>query len=379
MTPTDQFFDERTAQSRVKSIIVSKYFDAWARVMLGSLKKSQAPLGGRIAYIDLFAGPGRYKNGTESTPVLILKKAIQNKELRDHLVTIFSDKDEENLRSLRQAIDKLPDIRLLKYPPQTERVEVGLGVAAIFEKTRLIPTLFFVDPWGYKGLSLSLIHSVVKDWGCECIFFFNYKRINMGLNNRLFKEHMASLFGLDRAENLRQRLIMLSSKERELAIIEELCQALKDLGMTFVLPFRFKDDRGTRTSHHLIFVSKVFKGYEIMKDIMAKECSTIEQGVPSLEYNPIDAGFAQEQPLLFQLAQPIDDLGEMLLVEFAGQTLMMHEVYERHNVGRRFIKRNYKAVLQKLENEEKISVEAHRKNSFADTVRVRFPSRAGER
>ena len=68
--------------------------------------------------------------------------------------------------------------------------EVGKEIVKMFEQMRLVPTLFFVDPWGYKGLSLSLINSVLKNWGCDCIIFFNYNRINMGLHNEAVEEHM---------------------------------------------------------------------------------------------------------------------------------------------------------------------------------------------
>ena len=63
-----------------------------------------------------------------------------------------------------------------------------------------MPTFFFVDPWGYKGLSLRLINSVLKDWGCDCVFFFNYNRINMGLGNDAVEKHMDALFGKERGE-----------------------------------------------------------------------------------------------------------------------------------------------------------------------------------
>jgi hypothetical protein len=195
----------------------------------------------------------------------------------------------------------------------------------------------------------------------------------MGLNNSAVKEHMDALFGNDRAEMLRKKLEPLSALKRQMLIIEELCQAIKSMGPRFVLPFCFKDDRGTRTSHHLIFVSKGFKGYEIMKEIMAKECSGSEQGVPSFEYNPVDARDAEQQQLLFQLSLPLDDLAEMLLLDFAGQTLTMHSVYEQHNIDRPYIKKNYKNALTKLEEEKKISASKHRKGTFADTVRVTFP------
>ena len=368
-----KFFDESREQSQVKSAIVTKYFSVWARVIIGAQNHHRQNADNRIAYIDLFAGPGRYSDGTTSTPLLILKTAIEDNDMRQRLVTIFNDKDERNTKSLSKAIDRLPGVNKLKHKPRILTQEIGENIVRKFEGMNLIPTLFFVDPWGYKGLSLRLVNSVLKDWGCDCIFFFNYNRINMGLNNDAVREHMDALFGEERANDLRIQLDLLAPKQRELTIIEELCKTLRHLGPKYVLPFRFKDDGGSRTSHHLIFVSKGFKGYEIMKEIMAKESSDAEQGVAKFEYNPVDAGMTQQ--LLFRLSRPLDDLGNMLLQDFAGRTLTMREIYKQHNVDRPFIKKNYKDVLKQLEEHQKITSSPHRKNTFADNVRVTFPVR----
>jgi three-Cys-motif partner protein len=146
----ERFFDETTEQSVAKATIVSKYFWAWAKVLIPSVKKGQR----RIAYIDLFAGPGRYKDGTKSTPILILEKAILDEDMREMLVTVFNDADKNNSKSLKKAIDALPGIDTLKYKPEVNDEEVGEEIVKKFEQMRLVPTLFFVDPWGYKGLSL---------------------------------------------------------------------------------------------------------------------------------------------------------------------------------------------------------------------------------
>jgi three-Cys-motif partner protein len=252
---TSGFFEETKEQSLVKSAIVSKYFWAWAKVIMSQLRSTAR----EIAYIDLVAGPGRYKDGTQSTPILVLKRAIDDPNMRQRLVTLFNDKDDDNSRSLEQAIQEIPGIEKLKYKPEVMNEEVGTKIVKMFEEMRFIPTLFFVDPWGYKGLSLKLVNAVVKDWGCECIFFFNYNRINMGLRNELVEEHMNALFGKGRANALRSKLEALSTGARELMIVEELCAALNPTKDRYVLPFRFKDDRGIRTSHHLIFVTKHFR------------------------------------------------------------------------------------------------------------------------
>jgi three-Cys-motif partner protein len=367
------FFDESLVQSQIKAAIVSKYFWAWTKVIIPRAKQRA----NRVAYIDLFAGPGRYKDGTKSTPLLVLEKAIQDTSLREMLVTIFNDKNSDHSHSLEQEIRQLPGIEYLRHPPKVFNHEVGTEIVKAFEEMSLIPTFFFVDPWGYKGLSLRLVNAVLKDWGCDGVFFFNYNRINMGLGNTFVQDHIDALFGIERGAHLRQRLISLNPQQRELQILEEIIEALRDLGGKYVLPFCFRNASGNRTSHHLIFVSKNVLGYKIMKDIMAQESSSREQGVPTFEYNPASVDY----PLLFELARPLDSLEGLLIQDFAGQTLTMGEVYERHHIGRRYIEANYKEALTKLESKGVIRVNPpaaqRRKHKGATTfpkhVQVTFP------
>ena len=369
------FFEQSHEQSQIKSRIVAKYFWAWAKVIIPTARRGGDP----IAYIDLFAGPGRYRDGTRSTPILVLEKAIADPDMRRMLITIFNDRDPQSVSALTMAINSLPGIDQLAYKPQVRNEEVGTEIVKMFETMRLVPTFFFVDPWGYKGLSLALINSVLKNWGCDCVFFFNYNRINMGLNNSSVRDHMNVLFGEARANWIREKSNGLSPEEREALVIEELSQALKEQGARYVLPFSFKNDQGTRTKHYLIFATKEFKGYEIMKEIMAGESSEQEQGVPTFEYSPASERF----PLLFELSRPLDDLEDMLLSDFAGQRLSMQAVYRQHSVGRRYIKKNYKKALTNLEAARKISTEppvdkrSKRDGvaTFGDNVVITFPRR----
>ena len=368
------FFDQSSEQSAVKSAIVSKYFLAWANVILKAVRKSREK---RLAYIDLFAGPGRYKDGSRSTPLLILEMALAHPELREMLVTLFNDANGDYSRSLEESISALPGIEGLKYKPRVMNDEVGDNLVKKFEEMNFVPTLFFVDPWGYKGLSLRLINAVLKDWACECVVFFNYNRIRMGLNNPIVTRHMNALFGEERADALRSRLVGLSPSEAELAIVDEMSQALGAMsGSRFVLPFRFRDARGTRTSHHLIFVSKHQLGYKIMKDVMARESSAENQGVPTFCYNPADARF----PVLFELDRPLDDLADRLLTDFAGQTTNAKDLFESHHVGKPYIERNYKDALRKLEEENRIRVVPSERRiqngvkTFGPKAQITFPS-----
>jgi three-Cys-motif partner protein len=370
---SETFFDESTVRSKVKAKIVSDYFWAWAKVILPSVKNR----GEKIAYIDLFAGKGRYQDGTKSTPLLVLERAISDANMCKYLATVFNDADPENAKSLRNEIANLPGIKSLRYPPRVEAEEIGNGFVERFANLKLVPTFFFIDPWGYKGLSLDLIKLVIKNWGCDCVFFFNYNRINMGLNNAAVEGHINVLFGKDRAERLREGLKGMPVEGREAAIVEALTEAIQSLGATYVLPFCFKSESGNRTSHHLVFATKHQLGYRIMKEIMAKYSSEEHQGVASFGYCPA----SPNQPLLFELNRPLDELMDMLLGRFAGQTLTVQEIYDQHNVGYPYIMKNYKSALLDMESRSVIQTDPPfeqrpvrlGKKTMGDGVKVTFP------
>ena len=379
----DDFFDKPTEQSRIKARIVVKYFKAWADVIISrsNVKISRAPpfTGAAIGYVDFFAGPGRYDDGSKSTPVLVLEKAISIEKIRNSLVSVFNDVNPEYARSLENAIGLIPGIENLTNRPTVENMEVREKWTQILRHVNVIPTLFFIDPWGYKGLSLELISSALKNWGCDCIFFFNYNRINMGINNPIVKEYMDALFGPESAVNLRTIVGTMTPSKRETTIVKEIAKSLKSEGGEYVQSFCFKTEDGRRSSHHLIFVSKNPTAHKIMKDIKAVESTFSAQGVPSFEYNPGD----RTDDVQLSLFNPLDELAELLLIEFAGKTLTRQQVYDHHSVGTNYIEKNYRDVLIKLEKAGKIQAfppvnERPKRNgeiTFAEWVEVAFPSK----
>ena len=369
---TARFFKEPREQSLIKARVVRKYFTAWSTIMIKKVKQGD----GKIAYMDLFAGPGFYEDRTKSTPLHIIEDTIQNINLRTRLATIFNDNNKEYITSLEQEILNLPGIETLKYEPTFICEEVGEDIVKELDSVSLVPTLFFVDPYGYKGLSFDLFKAILKGWGCDCLFFFNYNRVNAGLENANVRDHMDMLFGEERANQLRENIIGQTKYEREKIIVEALKKALNDVGGTYVWPFCFKGDTGDRTSHYLILVTKDKTALKIYKDITGKESSFCEQGVPSFEFSPTKT----HQMRLSELS-PLEELERALLAEFAGRTLRVEQLFEAHHIDKSYIQKNYKDVLIKLELEGKISAnplsidrpKRGNKITMASDVEVTFP------
>lgn len=343
----EEFFEAPEEQSVIKTMLVTTYFDIWAKIMLSNSR-------GRISYIDLFSGPGQYEDGSPSTPMWVLEYSIKDPKLCARLVTMFNDKNPAYAKRLETAIASLPGIVKLKHPPKVSATEIGPDVVEILHSTNLVPTLFFIDPFGYKGLSLDLIGNAIRSWGCDCIFFFNYNRINLAINNPAVAERMNDLFGATRANQLRNRVRNLGPDERQAIIVNELTEALKQVGGKFVLPFQFSSQHGDRTSHYIMFVSKAFLGYHLMKEAMAN-LSTDTSEVKRFEYIPLRSTQMALFPD-FGKNYSIPLLKDVLVQVAAGMSLSVWDIYERFTVDTPYLFKHVQTALSELEAEARIVI-----------------------
>jgi len=361
---TNSFFDSPEDHSLIKADIVVSYFGAWAKIM--------APRADRILYLDLFAGPGRYASGEESTPLLLVRRALEIPGVDRKLEAVFNDADSRKVVALRSEFERFPGIERFSHQPRVLNESVGDSFAEMIEGRGGNPVLTFLDPWGYAGLTRKLIAAAVRGFGCEAVFFLNYNRINAAVSNDLVQPHMQALFGTERLDALRHHISDLRAGEREGAISRALGESLEELGIRYLMPFRFRSEGG-RTSHHIWFVTKHPLAYGIMKDIMAKRGEQDADGVPRFEY------FARVEgrQLPFDVDRPLTKLAPDLLKVFAGQRVTHAEVFRRHNVGLPFLKAHYRLVLMQMEQEGLIQCDppstARRRGTMTTDVRIVFP------
>jgi three-Cys-motif partner protein len=344
---TTEFFQEQRVQSRVKSEIVSKFVRAWAQVLINHQKKSrQKP---KVAYIDLFSGPGTYEDDSRSTPLFVIEEALKHKWMREALCVFFNDRDRTNIQSLQQEIFALDKIESLANKPTFYNEEASIKLIDSFRLSPDVPQFFFLDPFGYKSISLELLQRAFQARACDCAFFFNYRRIIAALNNPAMAANMTKLFGADRAQDLRQRLEAIhSAKRREEMVLQVLEETLTGIGITHFIAYPFRSEEARRATHHLVYVTKHAKGLEIMKDIMGRASTRHEEGVPVF-------GFSEQEPhpMLFT-PTPIADLERMLEKEFQGKSMTVGDIFSVHHKGKPYILPNYQEALKRLEESGKV-------------------------
>ena len=367
MAKPDPFFDVPHPASITKARIVAKYFVAWAGIMAHQHDK--------IAYLDLFSGPGAYADGTPSTPLLVMGAAAAKPLIASRLVSIFNDVNEDSAQKLEHALASVPGIDKLTYDPKIMNADVSDEVITELEDLqKMVPSLSFIDPYGYRGLTLNLIGRVVRDWGCEVIFFFNYQRINAAISNPEVRKHMEALFTAERLAELQTELASAKKDDRPDVIFQHLGGRLEELGGTYQRPFLFRLSNG-RLLRSLMFVSKSPLGYDIMKGVMANEGLKDPDGVSTFTFYVDGGGLALP---LDGAATPYQVLLDELPSQFAGRTLTRKEVFEEHNVGTPYVKANYLKALIELEENGAITcdpaADERRAGTMAeDRVSITFP------
>ena len=374
-TTPDEFFTDQTIQSLTKTRIVTKYFKAWAKILGGRARKRDDI----IQYLDLFAGRGQYGDGSPSTPLLILQHVIGTPDLHDLFVSHFNDADRETADALDRAITSLPNLARLKHRPEVSNSQVDEQIADLFESKRLPATLTFIDPFGYAGLSVRLIQAALKDPGSECIFFFNFNRVNAAIGIEkldYIEEHIRRLFDAPDATALRRELECLTPPQREEAVVKKLIEAIKRKHAKHVLHFRFLNDDASRTSHYLVFATKEPLGAKIMKDILGKESSWTEGGTPGYECSP-----KPKEASILDCLDPVDELAEELGTTYAGQVMTVAKLYLDHALERLHTPRQYKDALKRLEANGRLQAtppaSERREDTLADHIVIQFPQKEG--
>lgn len=141
----------------------------------------------------------------------------------------------------------------------------------------------------------------------------------------------------------------------------------------YVLPFSFRNAQGQRTTHHLLFTTKDFLGYDIMKKITVSVSAEQIDGVGSFDYYPASA----QASFLHQFNRPLDDLAFLLLRAYTGQRVQLADMYEKHSTDTPYILKNYQDTLKRLEGEGRVTIirptPKSPKSSLAPKSYITFP------
>lgn len=382
----DCFFDELHEHSLAKLNLLKNYAVKWMRkVTLGTMQK-------KCAIIDTFAGTGYYEDGSEGSPIIILREAIdyakQAQEKQninfDKIILIFIEKDKKNFLRLQESLEKFLDSKIVadKYNKVLDYSNIELYISnddfnkftdnLLKDVDHIIPTLMFIDPFGYKVLDYNSISKIINKYNqCELIINFMYEEINrffLKEDSEKFKETLGGFYG-PKYEEIKNIVANKPPQERRQIIIEGYKEGLKNAGSIFSLDFDIEKKGKIKMS--LIFSTKNLNGFDTMKESMFDICNNTD-----FEYHTFNP-----QMSLFQGDEEqkcIEELSVNIYNKFKTKTASFMEIKEyakKHPfIPSKFVKKSLKLLEQKelIKNVIKIDGSKRRIGTFPDDSIVNF-------
>jgi len=354
----NNFFEEQTASSRVKAGIVSEYFPSYCKIIV----KRHMPKA--IRYIDLFAGPGYYKDGNPSTPILIARNCKKDTFLRENVKMYFNDN--EHAEILKSNFHKEFPSGTFKHEPyfadrtvgEEDRITEFLCKSTMNNGKNDFPSVLFIDPFGYKAIQTSILAEFLKFWGNEIFLFVNTKRIHPALENDKFEPLMKDLFPTTLDNIKDNRKYKSTVAERLQLIIDSLGQEYQNIlkENVYYTAFKFQEEDIDATSHYILHFTKGDRGFDLIKTTYNDfaNVGTIFDGVNTYTFDAKKIDNKHEE--FFDLDdENINKLKDELLIIFAKKNITAHDLFEEHHPKTLYSRKHYTEALRKLVSENRIT------------------------
>ena len=338
--------------TEIKHEILSRYLQAWLPIISKF---------GRANYVDGFAGPGKYSNGEDGSPIIAIKSLINHK-LRTNMNAqfnfIFIEENNNRCNHLKNELSKLiiPKEVKCKIAIECGSFEDKLNeILDTLEKnnSRLAPTFVFIDPFGIKGVPLDVVKRIMSQKSCEVLINFMYEEINRFITLPQNEEHIKSLFGEDiewrkvrQINNPKERYLFLTSLYQK--------QLTSCCGIEYIKTFKMVN-KFNKEDYVLFFCSNKDLGLIKMKEAMWRADNSGNFSFSDATYNPKQMTLYEKEPNYRQLKN-------LILQKFKGRKIKIDEIINFVRFETPFLESHLKKpILLPMENNEEIEVIFERK------------------
>lgn len=350
--------------TRAKHEILKLYLQAWMPILThGGFPK--------VMYVDGFAGPGRYSNGENGSPIIALHVAMdQFDRIRTSIHFVFIEKDKKRADMLKEVVRNIDAPKKFQIEVKDKSFEAAFR--EILDSYQhhgdsLPPTFAFIDPFGWKAVPFSIIQEIMEYPNCEVFVTFMYEEINRFLKNPDQKDNFDAFFG---TPHWRKGVHLKGTENRKRFLHDLYLQQLKEVACaSYVRSFEMRNERDV-VDYYLFHATNSIVGLKKMKEAMWKVDETGE----FIFSDATDF----DQLVLFERKPSFEKLQEQLLTQFRGREATIKEIENFVLENTAFRETHYKRqVLKPLERAsmiEAINPRPERKfGTYKDnSLRLRF-------
>ncbi len=160
---SDTFFKEKKPWSKYKDFILDYYLTPY----IAKVKYLKRP----ILIIDCCAGPGKFEDGTEGSPLIITKHIVESRNNGIDIKGLFLEKQKKYFKNLENLMMPHSDYIMVHQTDFTGYLSKIAGMA----KSHTV--FLYVDPYGIKELpfeELAIIYEQINKSGSSVEVLMNF-------------------------------------------------------------------------------------------------------------------------------------------------------------------------------------------------------------
>jgi three-Cys-motif partner protein len=292
--------------------------------------------------------------------VAILSRIAESphaKSLAHKLHAVLNDRNAAYSEELASTL-KVPhftNILIGEASVTTEQVSLSLAQEALGQTNG--PALWFVDPWGYEGVSRDLIRQCTDGWGSDAILLLNVNAITRSVRNAQEHENLSRFFGPQFFEGLLSELNRDRTRRIEPEVMRTVLNAYRGLGggrLVSRVGFQFEDR--DRSSHFLLLITKHQRGVRTFNDIVERELRESPPDVNGV-YVFNSARLGQSSIELITRHSFYDAAAREILGAFGGRRLTFGQLLkESLDTDLQFSDATMRRVILRMEQEGRVEV-----------------------
>ena len=349
----DRFFEKKKSWSKVKDQIVGNYIVCYLKTVHN--------LNRPIVLVDAFAGPGRFGDGSEGSPLLICKAISDHWKGHAPMSCVFADTRPAHRAALEENLAEYIKAGICKSPLKDCSEAISTAIDAFNGST----IFFYLDPYGIKDLEFDMVRQIYErnpERSTEVLINFNFRTFMRMSGNWGYSDTASEVAQKVRSEKVEtvHRVMggeywlniitdpSLDKIAREQAVIDAyLVRVRKYFKFAFAIPVKERDEDQQNVPvdelahYHLIFGTRSPKAIGYMNDV----------GLNALE--PYLSQF--KDGLLFDMTPDRYQAADTALVKAAivdavrSRPLLRPSIYE--SVIPQFFMHHKKAALRQMVDE----------------------------